>query len=77
MSGWLTNATCMNGSLRLCVNPPNAADLTCAPAGISLDQLLAARLPRSTRFRSLELGPFYWSDPSDSVRQRGNMTRPP
>ncbi len=67
VSGWLTDATCMNGALRLCINPPSAADLTCAPEGISLDQLLATRLPRQTRFRSLELGPYFPIDASDQV----------
>lgn len=74
VSGWLTDATCMNGAVRLCVNPPSADDLICPPAGVSLDQLLAARLPRETRFRSLQLGPFGQGDPSDAVC--GNMACP-
>lgn len=57
-AGFLTAATCIQGQvLKLCSNPPATGWETCAPAGISIDQLLARQLPRATRFRSLELGP--------------------
>lgn len=58
VAGFLTAATCIQGrELKLCADPPASGWEGCAPRGISLDQLLARQLPRSTRFRSLEFGP--------------------
>lgn len=57
VAGFLTAATAIEGTLKLCSNPPATGWESCTPAGISLDQLLAQRLPRTTRYRSIELGP--------------------
>jgi hypothetical protein len=60
VSGFLTAATCIQGSaLKLCEDPPETGWEGCAPGGGSIDQLLARSLPRVTRFRSLELGPTH------------------
>ncbi len=57
VTGFLTAATAIEGQLKVCVDPPATGWEGCAPAGVSLDQVLAQQLPRATRYRSLELGP--------------------
>ncbi|MBL8950535.1 MAG: DUF1552 domain-containing protein [Myxococcaceae bacterium] len=57
VTGFLTAATAIEGQLKVCIDPPATGYEGCAPAGASLDQVLAQALPRSTRYKSLELGP--------------------
>lgn len=72
-AGALTCSTPTGGArVKLCdgLSAPNAAPTpaewesafdTCAPGGVSIDQVLARSLPRETAWRSLEYGPGYFS----------------